>query len=127
MPLAFPKPTPHILAKRATRAAQNAEDRRQRKLCHLRSGSRCEVIIAHFRPERSSLTYERCRKRATQNHHLIGGRGRRNVGQSILAQHRLDTCSECHQLINAGLLIPLFRDPHYAHQAALVRFERVGR
>lgn len=122
--LPYAKPRPHLLTKREKRAALTAQDRSERKRCHVRSGGQCEVIIARFRPECSELSYARCRKGASHNHHLIGGIGRRNVGASIFAEHRLDTCSSCHAELTRGILVPLFEDADYKFNAALVRYER---
>lgn len=118
----FAKPRPRLLEKRERAAALKADDARQRKLCHMRSGGRCEVIIAHFRPEHSEITYERCKRSARQNHHLISGRGKRNVDRSLYAAFRIDVCAECHLEITNHLLTPIQMDK--AHEAATVRYER---
>lgn len=120
----IPKPRPRRLEKDERKAKVTAEDTRQRKRCHVRSGGRCEVIFAHFRPEASEIRYVQCRGRALHNHHLMGGNGRRNVGVSILAEHRLDTCSKCHGDIGDGLLKPMLEDDDYRFSAALVRYVR---
>lgn len=125
MGLAFPKPRPRILEKREKKAALDALDRQQRKLCKLRSGGRCEVVTQTPRPESSAMMVTRCKRSAVHNHHLLGGVGRRNRGESIYAIHRLDTCRECHQEIEAELLQPVDRD--LQHLAAKVRYERVNR
>jgi len=120
--LKFAKGTPHIVVKRQKISAREAEYARQRKLCHLRSGGRCEVIEEIARPEQSRLLKKRCTRRAVHNHHLIGGRGRRNVGISILSDHRLDVCQRCHQDIGAELLVPTKRDDCF--DAAAVTYTR---
>lgn len=116
------KPKPRLLEKRARKAAIETEDKKQRKFCRLRSGGRCEVIEVRFRPEASAIFSKRCARRASQNHHLLGGVGRRNVGESILAKHRLDTCDLCHTEIEHAVLIPVDQDK--AKAAATVRYER---
>src|SRR5688572_20600387 len=107
---AIPKSRPRVLEKREAKAKLKAEDDRQRELCHARSGGRCEVLEVIPRPEQSAIATKRCKGRAVHNHHLLGGVGRRNVGDSIKAEHRLDTCQKCHQDIEAGILVPADRD-----------------
>lgn len=116
------KPTPRILEKRAKKAALKAEDDRQRNRCHARSGGRCEVNEVIPKPEQSLIVTKRCKGRVVNNHHLMGGNGRRNVGPSILAEHRIDTCQKCHQDIEAEILVPADRDK--AEDAATVTYER---
>ena len=65
----------------------------------------------------------RCKQRAVENHHLIGGIGRRNQGRSILAKHRLDVCKVCHAEITNHVLVPV--DGTKKDDAATVRYERV--
>lgn len=120
--LGIPKPRPRLLEKRERKARINAEDRAERKKCHIRSGGRCEVVIVTHQPEASAIFEKRCNRRAQHNHHLLGGIGRRNVGASILAEHRIDTCTECHQEIEAALLEPYSFDT--AFHAATVKYIR---
>ncbi len=121
--IGFPKPEARVIVKGRRKSELEAEDRRQRQLCRLRSGGRCEVVTQTPRPEHSELRVTRCKAKATANHHLLGGVGRRNRGDSLLAIHRLDTCNSCHSLLHAKVLVPVDRDWQY--DAALVRFERV--
>lgn len=121
----FPKPKPRALVKAQRKSELDAIDRRERKLCKLRSGGRCEVVIVTPKPETSTLRVDRCKAKAVNNHHLLGGHGRRNVGDSILAAHRIDTCQHHHSLLHAKALLPIDRDWQY--DAALVRFEQVIR
>jgi hypothetical protein len=97
----FPKPRPRRLEKQDRDAARTAIDRRERAKCRARSEGQCEVI--EIEPHEWS---ERCSRRATQNHHLISGIGKRNVGRSILAEHRIAICDECHQDISDRVLVP---------------------
>lgn len=122
---AIPKPKPYLLVKRDRKAKQVAEDIRQRKLCYVRSGGRCEVIEQRAKPEASALIVQRCNRRVSQNHHLLGGVGRRNGRLSISAAHRLDVCRVHHQEIHAHILVPVHTDD--AIWADRVRFERVQR
>lgn len=118
----IPKGKPHILIKREMKSALVAKDNAERKKCHLRSGMRCEVKEVIPKPEESLIVTKRCKGKVVHNHHLKGGNGRRNVGDSILAEHRLDTCQKCHQDIEAELLVPANRDHQY--DAAKVTYER---
>lgn len=120
--LAFPKGRPRVLVTREKKSAVEAKDRAERAKCHLRSGLRCEVWIVTPQPEQSVIVVKRCKGKAVHNHHLIGGIGKRNVGPSILAAHRIDVCKKCHQDIEAELLIPANRDQ--AEDAATVQYER---
>jgi len=117
-----PKPKPHLLEKRAKRLRRDAQDVRERKKCHLRSGGRCEVIEVVLLPEKSEMTVFRCKRAARQNHHLLGGVGQRNRGVSILAAHRLDVCPLHHAEITNRVIRPT--DPDKARHAATVTYWR---
>ena len=121
----FAKPRPHLLVKRERKAAKDAQDRAERKVCHLRSGGRCEVIIVTHTPEASAIVTKRCKRSARHNHHLLGGVGRRNVGASLLAAHRLDVCPDHHREIEDGIVEPYVFDE--AHDAATVKYIQVIR
>jgi hypothetical protein len=118
----FAKGRPHILTKREQKAALKAEDDAERQRCHVRSGMRCEVQEVIPKPEDSLIVTKRCKGKVVHNHHLIGGVGKRNVGPSLFAEHRLDTCQKCHQDIEAEILVPADRDR--ATDAATVTYER---
>lgn len=128
-----PKPTPKLLAKRAAAATVRTTDDKERAKCHARSGGQCEVwetFVPIFvfekktmKPVPASLMVKRCKRRASENHHLIGGIGRRNKGRSILAGHRLDTCQRCHKEITGNVLVPI--DGTQRESAATVKYERV--
>jgi hypothetical protein len=117
---AQPKPRPKLLDKRERRASVTAKDRAERAKCRQRSGGRCEVIEVYESAGREITSA--CFRRASQNHHLIGGSGRRNTGRSILAEHRLDTCDRCHDEITNHVLVPV--DGTQKEDAATVRYER---
>lgn len=115
-----------LTEKRERLAAVEKQDRLERAKCRQRSGGRCEVIesrliwgIPGAERERSA---RRCARRASQNHHLIGGSGRRNKGKSILAAHRIDTCDRCHDDITGHVLVPV--DGTQKEDAATVQYER---
>ena len=114
--LAFPKPRPKLLDKRKAQADLAKIDCRERKACRKRSGGRCEVL------EVGPVYWFRCRLRATENHHLISGSGRRNRGKSIRSEYRLDVCRRCHQEITNHVLTPV--DGTKQEHAATVRYER---
>jgi len=112
---ACPKPRPRLLEKRAAKAAVEKQDRAERKICRLRSGGRCEVVEV-------GAQARRCARRASQNHHLKGGIGRRNKGASILALHRIEVCDRCHAEITNHVLVPVYRE--FCEAAATVCYER---
>ena len=122
---ACPKPRPRLLEKREKKAAREAQDRAERKLCHLRSGGRCEVVFVTHKPEQSAIITKRCNRAARHNHHLLGGVGRRNVGDSLKASHRLDVCPDHHREIEDGILEPYVLDE--AQEAATVKYIQVIR
>jgi hypothetical protein len=75
------------------------EDARENRKVRRRSEGRCEAWIdpdgiGHF---------ARCRFTAREIHHMISGRGRRNVGPSITADHKQHLCNLHHRLIT-GIL-----------------------
>jgi hypothetical protein len=115
LPNAQPKARPRLLDKRQAKADAARVDREQRAICQARSGGRCEV--------RGAGRFSRCIHRATENHHLIFGIGRKNVGRSRMAEHRLHVCAYCHEEITAHVLVPCV-DEAQRELAATVRYER---
>lgn len=122
---AQPKPRPKLLDKREAKSALAAQDRAERLICKQRSGGQCEVIVTRLTdPFWIVARIEtRCRRRASQNHHLIGGIGRRNRGESLLAAYRIDVCDRCHDEITGHVLKPVNEVDRY--EAATVRYERI--
>jgi hypothetical protein len=116
------KPIPRILVKRQKKADLDKLDREERTKCHARSQGRCEVIEVIAKPEQSAQIRKRCKGKAIHNHHLIGGVGRRNVGISILAEHRIDCCRDCHTDIEVEILRPEKADDCF--DAATVAYVR---
>ena len=106
------KPRPKLLDTQEKKAHVNADDKIERGKCRQRSGGQCEVI------ERG----RRCARRSSQNHHLIGGIGRRGRGKSRLHQHRLDVCDRCHKEITNHVLVTV--NAIDREDAATVRYER---
>jgi hypothetical protein len=119
----LPKPRPNLLDKRQAKADAARVDREQRAICWARSGGYCEVLVASGLHPWVGRGFTRCHHRATENHHLIGGIGRRNVGRSRLAEHRLHVCAYCHEEITAHVLVPCV-DEAQRERAATVRYER---
>ena len=106
------KPRPRLLEKREQHAAIRAMDRVENLKVKTRSGGQCEVQAPR-----------RCARRAFHVHHLMSGIGRRNMGPSILADHKLHVCENCHAEIHGHVLKPtsdLTRE-----DAATVRYERI--
>jgi hypothetical protein len=116
--LLFGKPRPHLLDKRDAARDLDAEDRRQRAICRKRSGGVCEVF---WRWQGASGSWIPCHRRATENHHLKGGIGRRNRGDSILAAHRLEVCGSCHEEITGHVLVPIGENKEYAESVVYER------
>lgn len=113
----FPKPRPKLLERREKQADLRRRDKAERVRCKVRSGGWCEVIVCE--PKGPVV---RCARPATENHHLIGGSGKRNKGKSLFAEHRLHVCARCHSEINGKVLVPV--DGTEAEDAATVRYER---
>jgi hypothetical protein len=112
-----PKPEPYARTKARKARALAKQDTEQRAICRERSGGRCEVIELRRGPE-----WIRCGARATENHHLLSGRGIRNRGNSLLADYRLDICHACHTAITHRVLLPVPELPD--DWAGCVRYKR---
>lgn len=121
--LKFAKGKPRLIEKRETKSAETAKDNAERKICHLRSGGRCEVQIVTPKPEQSLIETVRCKGKAVHNHHLISGTGKRNVGRSIMSRHRLDMCAVHHQELHANVIV--IDNLDHKDDALKVRFRKV--
>jgi hypothetical protein len=95
--LMFPKQRPALLDKRDKAAAIAKVDRAENGKVRKRSGGRCEVYV------NGAIYLSRCTRKATETHHLIGGSGRRNRGESIKAEHKLRVCRDCHRDITGTI------------------------
>jgi hypothetical protein len=79
-----------------------------------RSKGQCEVVWFG----RKARRVQRCTKRGSQVHHMIGGWGKRARGISILADHKQHVCDHCHPLITGHVLrrvggdLPLWTDEY---------------
>ena len=113
-----PKAKPHLLVQRKAKATVKEIDDKEKAKCRERSGGRCEVR------EKVRAFFVRCDRNASENHHLIGGIGRRNRGESILAKHRLHVCLGCHREITGKVLVPAVEQSK-AECAATVKYRRV--
>jgi hypothetical protein len=112
--LAFPKPTPGAAVRRAKRNAKAKRHAVERQIVVERSHGQCEVWELGVR----------CGFRASEVHHLLGGIGRRNVGESALAKNLVAICQEHHVDVHAhrGVLRALDED----YPAGRVLFVRSG-
>jgi len=113
------KPRPKLLEKRDKKAATDALDRAENARVRQRSGGQCEMLTTNDPVFRN----RRCPLRASHIHHLISGIGRRNVGKSIEAAHKLHVCDRCHEEIHGHVLKPV--NDYEKDAAATVRYERV--
>ncbi len=95
--LAHPK-VPHAVDKREKRRTEARTDHEERRKVHARSGGRCEIYDPHH------SVGQRCPARAVELHHLLGGIGRRNVGESIAAQNRVHLCLQHHRDVHDHVL-----------------------
>lgn len=115
-----PKPRPSLLTKQDRQREQDAIDRRESAKVKARANGRCEV---RWRWQGQDTPFQRCtRPPGPGNHHLIYGIGVRNVGPSILAEHRIAVCVQCHPLLTHHVLVPVGPD---REDAAAVRYERL--
>lgn len=93
--LRFGKGKPFRLQLDEAKAEWKKVDERESKwIRKKRSGGRCEV----------SIDGVRCRRRAYEIHHHMGGYGVRGRGASALAQNKTHACSQCHRRITAKVL-----------------------
>jgi hypothetical protein len=117
------KPRPKLLEKREAKADRDRIDREQNALVKQRSGGQCEALIGLSSMIAKAATFRRCARRASHVHHLISGIGRRNVGESIEAAHKLHVCDNCHAEIHGHVLKP--ENEMERSDAATVVYERV--
>ena len=99
MSMAFPKPRPRALEKIARKRAKQSVEDRENVRVRERSKGQCEV-----REARHGYLSRRCLRRASEVHHMLGGSGRRGVGESAKAENKLNCCGPCHDLITRHIL-----------------------
>lgn len=116
------KPRPKLLERREAKAQIAAIDRAENAKVKARSNGQCEVIVLRI-PNAPEVGGWLCHRRAGHIHHLISGIGRRNVGKSIEADHKLHVCELHHEEIHGHVLKPT--DEATRYDAATVRYERV--
>lgn len=107
---AIPKGRPAKLEKADRVRERETADERENVKVRARSGGQCEVYERRRR-------LSRCKRRAFQIHHMIGGWGRRARGKSLLAKHKQHVCADCHSDITGHVLMrrgdhvdPLYTD-----------------
>ena len=100
--LAFPKPRPAALEREDRRKARKSADELESIRVRKRSGGRCEVV-EHVKTY-GRVSAVRCKRRANQIHHMLGGWGRRARGPSLLMEHKQHVCAECHDAITRHIL-----------------------
>ena len=119
------KPRPRLLDQREKKAEQAAVERAENMKVRKRSGRRCEAMERFECFDRffgSVFTDLRCRRYASQIHHLLGGNGRRGKGESALAENKQHVCAECHLEITRHVLVLVSCDPK--NRAATAVYER---
>ena len=96
----LPKVKPRLGQSR--QAAQRALDLQESRKVRKRSGGRCEVHEQAVVP--GGIVYVlRCIRPAMHVMHLIGGHGKRGIGISALAEHKLHGCAEHHREIDGNI------------------------
>ena len=113
---AFPKQRVKALEKIDANQALDAKDKAENTKARNRAKGTCEV---REQVRRHGVSV-RCPRKDTQTHHLIGGIGRRNRGDSVLAINKLRVCQECHDAITKNILRPTTAE----HDARTVRYWR---
>jgi hypothetical protein len=116
IPGAIPKGRVKALEKQDKQAALLALDKKENAKAKKRAGGQCEVRYDIADPKWAF----RCHFKDTQTHHLKGGIGRRNRGDSILAIQKLRVCDQCHSDITANILQTTTAN----HDASTVRYRR---
>jgi hypothetical protein len=98
---------PKILPKlgKTRQEEQKALDEAESEKVRQRSGGQCEVVEteALIVDDTIVLSLTRCPRKAYHVMHLIGGRGKRGIGISALAEHKLHGCPECHRDIDGDI------------------------
>ena len=110
MSIGIPKPRPRALEKQdRAKRKQSVEDRENARV-KARSKGQCEVreqFTSRGFAEPTISSTRRCVRRASETHHLLGGSGRRGVGESAKAENKLHVCSgpnSCHDWITRRVL-----------------------
>lgn len=89
---------------RSQKSIDKALDTAENAKVPVRSEGRCEVaVMLVYARAGLKIGALRCDRPATQIHHMIGGRGKRGRGISVLAEHKQHVCDECHLGITGDL------------------------
>lgn len=99
----FQKPRPAALEKADRRKALVKRDLSENAKVRERSQGRCEVEVLYRGG--GAVECARCERRAVHVHHLIGGMGKRGIGRSALAKHKVHACERCHSDIHGHVLV----------------------
>lgn len=99
--LKYAKGRPVKLSKADRVKARTSIDDKESAKVKARSGGRCEIVV-----EVNRKVSWRCKRRATQVHHMLGGIGVRGRGESAKAANKLHVCEACHSDLHAHVLIP---------------------
>ena len=116
--LALAKPRPRALEREDKAKALAAKDKAENAKVKARSGGKCEVVEEYWLC--FSIRHRGCSARASEIHHLKGGSGRRNRGDSIKAAWKLHVCRRCHEAVTRHVLVPV--DPQA--DAATIVYQR---
>lgn len=92
--IGFPKGRPRMLERDEDQAEDEKRDRKESAKVKVRSKGRCEVTVAGVR----------CKRRAFEVHHHIGGWKLRGRGDSALAKNKTHACTDCHRHITGNVL-----------------------
>jgi hypothetical protein len=120
---AYPKTRVKALEKADKAKAIEAQDRTENAKAKKRAKGRCErveVVNASIVVGKGDVVEVRCHRKDAHVHHLISGIGRRNMGRSIFAEHKLCVCEKCHADIHAKVLQPTTS----TDEAASIRYRR---
>lgn len=117
---AHPKGRVKALDLEDKRAKVATTDKQENAKAKARAKGQCEILTVLVGTAGRKAVTTRCPNKDTQTHHLIYGIGRKNKGNSILAEYKVRTCDQCHADINAKKLKATTAE----HDAATVRYWR---
>lgn len=83
------KGTPRVVQKALDDRERQREDERENAKARKRANGRCEIWIDG----------QRCKRKDTTTHHMLGGSGVRARGESRLAARKQRACLVCHELV----------------------------
>jgi len=121
-----PKPRVRALLKQDRLRKKRSVEDVQNALVRVRSKGQCEVreqFTSRGFAEPEIVSARRCHRRASEVHHLLGGTGRRGIGESAKAENKQHLCGICHDLITRHILIGQWT--HVEDRAGTVTYVRV--